>query len=133
MKTVIRIEHPEDGIGIFVTREIGVILNDLASNLPSICSTFNYSVHNIGKVYDKHHSMDSARWIEGFERGKHYCAYPSVDIMKKWINCSEIKELIALGFIVLILDVEDYIETSEQVLYTKESVISSKDISSLFN
>lgn len=76
--------------------------------------------------------MRSARNIDGFIKGKHYCAYPSVEAMKTWINCSEIKELLKYGFVVLLLDVTDSIEDLDQVIYTKESIVSSKDISSLF-
>lgn len=128
IKTVIRIEHPEDGIGIFITRTKGLT----CWKNKKVTSTFDYSVRNIGNVYEKHSDMPGARRIEGFIEDRYYCAYPSVEVMKKWINCGEIKQLLSFGFVVLVLDVTDYIETLEQVIYTKESIVSSKDISSLF-
>lgn len=128
IKTVIRIEHPLDGKGIFLTRVKGRKNEYSWGNFEDL---FDYCVDNIGDVHNKHLNMNPASWIPGFT-SKHHCAYPSVEVMKKWINCGEIKQLLSLGFVVLVLDVTDYIETSEQVIYTKESIVSSKDISSLF-
>lgn len=127
MKTIIRIEHPEDGCGIFSDRS-----KEFVHVHNRKISSFEYWSGDIGNIDRKHKNMDSARIIDGFNPGKHYCAYPSVDIMKQWINCEEIKQLITLGFIVLVLDVTEYIEHRDQILYTKESITSSKDISSLF-
>lgn len=127
MKTIIRIEHPEDGCGIFSSRS-----KEFKHVHSSKISSFEYSPKNIGNIDRKHKDMDSARIIEGFNPSKHYCAYPSTDIMKQWISCKEIKQLITLGFVILILDVTEYIEHRDQILYTKESITSSKDISSLF-
>ena len=128
MKTIIRIEHPEDGWGIFAERVAGKPI-ELRGN---INSTFSYEVKSIGKVLSKHDKMRDAKWINGFKTGKYYCAYPSVESMKKWINYEEIRQLLALGFVVLLLDVTEYIEDEDQIVYTKESIVSSKDISSLF-
>ena len=44
-----------------------------------------------------------------------------------------IKELIKRDFKVLLLDVTDFQEGEKQIVYTKESILSAKDISQLFS
>lgn len=82
--------------------------------------------------FRRHQKMRNAPHIIGFIRTKHFCAYKSIKEMKKWLTASEIKRFIKKGFIVLELDVTDYIIDTDQVLYTKASITSKKDISNLF-
>lgn len=136
IKTVIRIEHPEDGLGLFIYREKGTNLqeNGRYPTLSDVISTFTYSPIQIGEVSGRHFNMPTIRefYKQVDNLNKYYCAYGSVETMKQWINCKEIKQLLSLGFVVLMLDVTDYRESEYQVIYTKESIVSSKDISSLF-
>lgn len=130
-KTIIRIEHPEDGLGMFADRTKGVNPREYGDNYPDIVWSFDFRVDNVGRLNEKHGKMQSARLISGFTK-EYFCAYPSIESMKKWINCEEIKELIKVGFVVLVLDVTTYIKAKDQILFLKSSIVSSKDISSLF-
>lgn len=107
MNTILRIEHPEDGVGIFMSRNKDVNMSTLGI-FPDVISSFEYNSAYIGDINYRHTKMPRAsREYSLFQIGKHYCAYPSVDIMKKWINCTEIKQLIEIGFVVLLLDVTE--------------------------
>lgn len=125
MLTVIRIEHPEDGCGIFRDRY------EKELSYKDIMSTFSYDSENIGNIENKHYKMKSARSIKGFTPD-HFCAYPSLTIMRKFINQKEIKKLLNLGFQILLLDVKKHIADTNQILYKKQHVSKTKNISSLF-
>jgi hypothetical protein len=113
---IIRLEHPIDGIGIFMTRDIFVL-----------------SKTTLGKRIEERHIdlMELARDIEGFTY-YHYCAYKNIEDLNKWITPEEIKDLITRGIIVLLLDVKKFIEGENQVIFFKEDIVSSKNITSLF-
>jgi hypothetical protein len=112
---IIRLEHPIDGIGIFISRY-----------------TFNLYETEIGNIIkERHEEMKIAHDIKGFTT-KHYCAYKNIEDLNKWILPSELKHLIERGIKVLLLDVFNVIEDENQVLYLKEDIFSSKNITSLF-
>lgn len=127
MKSIIRIEHPEDGYGIFCTRW------EQTTRSTGIVSTFSYNSEDIGDIDDRHSNMIGAGLIDGFTED-HFCAYPSLTKMKRWINNKEVKQLLSLGFEVLLLDVSEYIldEEKNQAIYKKEHIVNKKNISTLF-
>lgn len=124
MKTVIRIEYPEDGIGMFMT----YLKNGLKRKIKSIdefCITafrrhfkFNCPIQDGLDAY-----RDSKEW---------FCSYKSIEQLQQWIKTNELKRIIKKGYMVLMLDVTEYQEGRDQIIYTKESIKSSKDITSLF-
>jgi hypothetical protein len=61
-----------------------------------------------------------------------FCAYKSIEQFQEWIKSDEIKIIIGLGFDVLLIEVEDYQVGDYQVIFTKESIISTKIINELF-
>lgn len=111
---VVRIEHRENGMGIFTQAEL-------------ISESFNKA-----QWYCRHGKMVGAFFINGFIYGKHFCAYNSIEEMGNWLKASEIKLFIMKGFVVLELEVTDYIVDTDQTLFTKESIVGSKDITELF-
>lgn len=115
---IIRLEHPSNGYGIFYNREV----TDTQLN-PCIIDAYR----------GRHWSMDDASRITGFMSGQHYCAYKSIDELQRWLEPSELKELIKIGFVVYLIDVDDFIIHRDQVVYKKEDILEIKDISELFN
>ena len=111
---VIRLEHPSNGCGIFHNAHI-------------ISDTYMED-----DWYHRHNKMTGARLIDGFCKGKHFCAYQSIDELQRWITNDELKEIIHNGFIVLLLDISDFILHHDQVLYDKTSIRFQKEITELF-
>lgn len=126
MKTIIRIERP-DGIGMFMN-DCGVYeipeLEDCADRhgwgqFPKPQRDIN--VEN--KFLHLNITKDNKEW---------FCAYKSIEQLQQWIKPNEFKHLFNNAYKVLLLDVTEYQEGEYQILYTKESILNSKDISNLF-
>lgn len=121
--TVIRIEHPSDRKGLWLSKADGAYKERIDS-----CSFYH-------AILQRHGSFPNPTWqgdVKGFIEGKHYCAFKSIDQIQEWMEKEWFKELFKIGFKVLMLDVTDYPIGQYQIAYTKESIITSKDISSLF-
>jgi len=124
-KTIIRIEHPDSGRGIFQHENyIHCRYDELADILPELM---------------ERHSKFPSLWFDKFEwHGKRselddcYCAFLSIDQINQWITPEEIKVLISEGFEVLMLDVSVWGESEHQVIFAKHNIIQSKNITSLF-
>ena len=122
MKTIIRIERP-DGIGMF--------RNDVSVyNIPELNSLANRHSHgNFPIPYDDTKLgelscyKDDKNW---------FCAYKSIEQLQQWIKPEEFQYLFNNDYKLLLLDVTEYQEGEYQILYTKESILNSKDISNLF-
>lgn len=69
---------------------------------------------------------------EPSERSKYFFAFLSLEQLKNALTTEEIKECLDLGFKVLLLELSDHIASKYQVIFKKEWVTSSQDISSLF-
>lgn len=111
---VIRLEHPSSGRGIFW--EVHLVCDNSWDTA----------------WYKRHNKMESARHIDGFNSSIHFCAYKSIDELQLWLRPEEIRHIISKGFVVLLLEVNEFILGPNQVLYTKESITEQKDISELF-
>ena len=61
-----------------------------------------------------------------------FCAYKSVDQLKEWITTEEIATLKENNYRIFMLDVTNYHEGKYQVIYTKESIVNTTDITDLF-
>lgn len=87
-------------------------------------------------VYDRHGNFPTPRQ-EGLnmvlDDKEWFCGYKSIDELQNWIYSDEIKFFISKGFKVLLLEVTEYQLGEYQIIFTKESITSSKDITSLFN
>jgi len=128
VKTIIRIEHA-DGWGMFrpknndrwsVGDDSGIkCLDDLWER---------HSSWNVGGMPIPHNDgIDMAKGNKEW-----FCAFKNIEEFKQWIKPEEMRELIKKNFKVLLLDVFDFQEGEKQVVYTKESILSIKDISQLF-
>jgi len=135
MKSIIRIEHPSDGIGIFTTRNKGERMWKYTSEdhkTNPVC-IFDYSPSSIGEFVFRHRDFPMAEIdCEGFIIDEHYCAYISVEQVQQWIMPEELNQLIDLGFRIYILDISQWIEGKYQIAYKKEHILQQKDITSLF-
>jgi hypothetical protein len=120
MKTVIRIEH-SDGWGMFMDRDTND--NTVDFILPEL-----YERHmTFHSPYTDEFKMQEIEFDE-----KWFCAYKSIKQLQQWIMKDEFAVLFEYGYKVLLLDVTNYQEGNDQIIYTKGSIINSKDISNLF-
>lgn len=128
IKTIIRIEHKSDGFGMFRSEldensmpsrvEVGDGENDILSELWLRHNDFNTPYKD---------KLD----IElGFKEW--FCAFKSIKQIQRWILPDEFKVLLENDFNILLLTVTEYQEGEHQVIFTKESIVSTQDISTLF-
>jgi hypothetical protein len=120
MKTVIRIEHPYDGNGIWCSmNKDRVRLIELLSN------------HD---EFEERHGRFPVVFvdIDHFIQNIHYCAFKSIEQLQEWVYSNEIKELISLGFKVYMIDLSVYLEGEYQIAFNKADILQSKDITELF-
>ena len=115
MTTILRIEH-KDGCGIFRSH-VCVNLNDF--------DTFSER-HNDFPTPNE--DMFILRYVEEDE----FCAFKSIEQLQEWVTADEIKQFIKLNCKVLLIDVSECIVGEFQILYKKENIIQTKDISELF-
>lgn len=120
MRTIIRVEHPNDGKGLFQAY--------MSERLERKYKIFN----NLIDRHQKFPAPVSDSKIHRHIQPNEYCAFKSVEQLQQWINKREIKHLIHHGFRVLMLDVSEHVEGEYQILYKKENILQSKDITSLF-
>lgn len=124
MKTVIRIEYPLDGIGMFMT----YLPNGFKRKIKPL-DEFCIS------AFRRHYEFNSPIQ-DGLDRQKDFkewfCSYKSIEQLQQWITSNELKKIIKKGYVVLMLDITEYQEGMDQIIYTKESIKSSKDITQLF-
>lgn len=116
---VIRIEH-EDGWGMFTL---------CSKTKSSRKHSVKYICYSIG---DRHHSFPLPQNENLPMSDKYFCAYISVDQLKKWVTTEEIAILKENNYRILMLEVTDYHKGEYQVIYTKESIVNTTDITDLF-
>ena len=128
--TIIRIEHPIDGKGLFNSAD--------ENDIDRIDKHSNFQ-----KIYDRHFDIhkfpnygSDLELIKQIDREtliNYHFAFLSLDQLKEALTMEELKECIeVLGFKVLMLDVTDYYKSSFQVVFNKISIKSYKDISFMF-
>ena len=124
MKTIIRIEH-KSGYGIFraVNRLGNCIIDSKKAG-----KTFNKLQVRHFEFPTPHRDSKISRFIEDNE----FCAFKSIEQVQQWITKDEIIALTKLDFKVLMLDVSECIEGEYQIIYEKENILQSKDITNLF-
>lgn len=129
MKTTIqaiRIEHPDSGWGLFRHRKdpnnpyMGALMNDMPS---------------AEQLTTKHRSFDNP-WcdslIQGFNDVKHFCAFKSIEQIQEWIDPAWFNEIFELGFQVLLLELSECQIGEMQIVFEKQHIITSTNISDLF-
>lgn len=126
MKSVIRIEHPSTGWGIFTNSNVEQGLEDKAG--------VEY-LSNPDDFYLKHSKFPTPYEDKGIEHSPHadeFCAFRTLDIFNQWISSLEVKEFINMGFKIYLLDISSYEEGEFQVIYKKENITQMKDITHIF-
>lgn len=121
MKTVIRIEHPKDGWGLF---------RSLETPCRARCSSFSFDT----KMSIRHQAFNNP-WCDNIPEFTydHHCAFKSLDQLRDWLDDDWIKEIInEHGFRVYMIDLSDWLEGEMQVVYRKSDILQTKDISNLF-
>lgn len=60
------------------------------------------------------------------------CAYKTVEQVQQWLEKEEIQYFTSIGFRVYLLTVSEYQTGEYQVIFTKDSIESKEDVTSLF-
>lgn len=115
---IVRLERR--GFGIFRPKNQAILKSKIAQR--------TYDRHNNGGFpmpwqEDLDMDMDGKEW---------FCAYKTVEQLQQWVLKEELAFFISKGFKVLLLSVSEYQEGEKQVIFTKESIVSSEDITTLF-
>lgn len=121
MKTVIRIEHPSDGKGIWRSK---------GNNEKAIWEDFSF----INELESKHEDFPTpyAEKLLTFTDSSYFCAFKSIEQINQWIEKEWWKEIISFGFKIYMIDLSEYLEGEYQICYQKQYILQQKDITSLF-
>lgn len=119
--TIIRVEHPQDGKGIWRSKTNDEWMCNKISN-PTHMSVR----HSIFPTPNRDKKLKSISPDE-------FCAFKSIYQLQKWVTKSELIEFISLGFKVYALTVSDCKIGTHQVLYKKEHIVTNNDITMLFS
>jgi hypothetical protein len=122
MKTIVRVEHYV-GDGLWKAKD----------NNGSIYMSFSF----VDDLVEKHYNFptpnqDLLLSISLRKNPQYYCAFKSIEQLQQWIDKEWWKEIFELGFKVLLIDVSECLEGEYQILYQKQHILQSKDISNLF-
>jgi hypothetical protein len=118
LKTVIRIENPNDGKGLWQSKENG----------DNIYYKFSFRK----KLVIKHDLFPTPSEDNLNLDDDDFCAFKSIEQIQQWINIEWWEEIFEYGFKVLMIDVSEFKEGKYQILFKKKDILQSKDISSLF-
>lgn len=122
MRTIIRIEHSTQGLGIWQAENEDCV---------SLCNSFSF----YSEFSKKHNDFPTPRednMINRVIKGDEFCAFKSIEQLQQWIEKDWWSEIFDKGFKVLMIDVITCVEGEYQILYKKEDILQTKDISSLF-
>jgi len=100
------------------------------------CSPNVHCMHPIVReVYNRHNDFPNPM-NEGLNLWKDnkewFCAYKTVEQVQQWLRKVEIQYFTTLGFRVYLLTVNEYQMGDYQVIFTKDSIVSKEDVTSLF-
>lgn len=119
MNTIKVVRITKDGLGIFSPKVVDSFREDYRYvNLNKRHQNFNTPQEDF---------LDIRK--EGFEW---FCTYKSVGQLQQWNTFDEINMLIEKGFSVLMLEVSEYQIGEHQIIFTKESIVKTVDISNYF-
>ena len=117
MKTIVRIQHHSDDCGLWRAGGWSAIIDQA----------------NCHESLRARHEKFPTPYKEGIDFTiEHFCAFKSIDQLQEWVLPEEMKEIISLGFKVLLLDVSECLEGEYQIAFKKEHIVQSKDITEIF-
>jgi hypothetical protein len=121
---VLRIET-DNGIGVFTNNSYGAydIVPEACKrhfSLPENCTDIPFPLPQMeGLKMNKY----DAEW---------FCAFLSIDQLGKLFLPNEIKTLLGYGYNILLLTVTEYQKGKHQVVFTRDSIVETQNINSLF-
>lgn len=120
MKTIVRVEHPDTGCGLFRSDD---------PNGDNYLDNSRFA----DQIVMRHHSFPT-RWNDlGTHDDDIFCAFKSVDQLKEWITNEEMIDLISIGFRVYMIKAEDVIEGRMQCGFRKDKIVEKTDITKIFH
>ena len=120
MQQIIRIEDPVTGYGVWRALKNDSYLSEQSE------------FHD--EMYYKHFRFPTpGRDIGlGYIDPTEFCAFKSIEQLQEWFEKEWLKSLIEIGFKILLLEVSKCRTGTHQILYKKEDITDTKDISNLF-
>lgn len=124
---LIRVEHL-DGWGMF--------------NKCSDRKTIDEIRHKLAKSLYRRHTTNNPTGgfpppdIDGLDINEDfkdwYCGFKSIEEFQEWVLPSEVEILIKYDFKIFLIDASEYQIGERQIIFTKESITSKEDVTSLF-
>ncbi len=115
MIQIIRIEHKDSGKGLF--RHLDVCWQELTELFERHCKFKTPGADGLNiRQSDK-------EW---------FCAYKTLEQFQNWILKEEIPIILAHGYDIWLLEVTEYQEGRDQVIFTKESIQNLRNLNDLF-
>lgn len=127
MAQLIRIEHPEDGKGLWRSQKDGISRIDYHSQEPVI--TDRHSKWMFPTPYED----AGLRAIWPHLEGRYLFGFLSIEQLKTALTPEEMDECIeSLGFRVYLIEADDMIVTEFQGVFDPDTIVEKTDITSLF-
>ena len=129
----IRIEHPESGEGLWraKTKKGNYVIEEHSQH-----DRIQERHRDSSKFPTLHQDVKLQNQLEEkeiYDTSEYYFAFLSLDQLKEALTAEELKECInSLGFRVLLLELSDCIASPFQIIFKKEDVFNSEDISFMF-
>ena len=123
---IVRVEH-EDGYGMFRSSTKPICLSNSGDPVLNRLWNRHSTCGDPGMPLPCHDGIDLDMGGKNW-----YCGFGSMDDFNKWVMPDEAKALISYGFKVLLISANEFQIGGHQVVYTKSSITSVEDISSLF-
>ena len=126
MTTLIRIEHPESGNGIW--RHFDKQGHRTCLNLS-----------NYDEFEDRHRSFATLRSelnsifaMDYLDMLVYFCGFKSIEQLQQWVYQSEINEFVSFGFRIYKIEVNNCLMGDYQVFFKKDNIVSKIDITDIF-
>ena len=120
---IVRVEHKIDGKGIFRSQT-----KKMFYRFERIAKHKNLLQRHVLNFPTPHKD----KGIMGSPYSYEFCAFKSIDELQRWVTKEEISNLIKKGFKVLIHDVSKCTIGEYQVLFDKNDIRGTTDVSELF-
>lgn len=118
MKTFIRIEH-KDGYGLFVRWDDNWIEREWSINKDSKCIAILRRHQNFPSPYEEGHNMEE----------NHFCGFKNIRQLKEWFTFDELEYIIENNCRIFKVTINECLfEGSQQIIFTKDKVVSKEDI-----
>jgi hypothetical protein len=123
---IVRIEYPATGFGLFRSHYIK------GTEVYGHCEALTPKM--ISDIKKKHDGFPNPffdkelREIYSYE----FCGFKSMQQLNEWFTKYQLKKIIAIGFKIYLIEIDECRASKYQVLYKKENIKNKTDISELF-